>query len=1007
MPYAGRPATHRIRIGAMGPIGAAALASGLLWSGTSAAQEQSAAPQPTAATATTDDIVVTGSRLGRTTFDTPTPVTVMDDKSLKALAVTNIGATLVQLPAMRASTTPATQGFGSFNVGANIVNLRGIGVTRNLVLVDGRRFAPSTREGSVDLNLVPSNLVSRIEVVTGGASAAYGSDAIAGAVNVILDKKFTGLKGQGDFGVSDYGDGKDYHASLAFGTDFGGTRGHFIIGGEYDNQKGIGNCFTRAWCTAGANVTNAGYASNNGNPNFVRLNENAGWFFNSAGVVSINNNTSATTAAIRNLRGTGGITFAPNGAVLPYTPGTIRFGLSQVGGDIYPTYTDSNITVPVERYTGFAHADFALTDSLNAFAEGSYGHIKGTLLQTAYFSGTLPIFSDNPYIPAEMRAALGLATPAPPPLSGDRPAAAAFSLGRVFDDVGRGLSISTADSYRFTGGLSGKLGASWNWDGYYQYGRTDRLQTVANDLITGDPSQPLGVPASYALSNARFYYALDAVTDPATGNPTCRALLSSSAAVRQAASGCVPINLFGTGNVTQPGKNFIFGTLREDIRLQQHVVAANLRGTLGDLGAGPIAVAAGGEYRNDRIRVAHDALSNQYAYFQNFGSDYHGTSNVLEGYAELGVPLVRNASWTKSLSLDGAVRVTHYDIKGFGSYLRVNTENKFTRATWKASATWEPVDWLRLRLTQSHDIRAPNFAELYLASASSFTPIVNRFNPAQTTPPSILSGGSPTLKPETADTTTGGIVFQPRGGLAGLRVSVDYYRIRVKDFISTAPGGVQSIIDRCFASVQIACAAITLDSGNNITQIRNVQLNLDRLLTDGIDIEAAYRIRLPGSGTSLGLRGLATYVSRLESTTFGTTIDRAGQTGQAAAVAAPRWLANAYLTYDSPRVNVTVQGRYIAPGKFDALYLAPGDPGFATTLPNSINDNRVSERFYVNLFGSFHLWGTKPHGIEIFGAVNNLFGVAPPAAPETQFYTNPTYFDTIGRYYRMGMRFQF
>src|SRR5262249_25054748 len=154
-------------------------------------------------------------------------------------------------------------------------------------------------------------------------------------------------------------------------------------------------------------------------------------FFNAGGVVSLNNTTSTGTIAaqVRDLRGTGGITFAPDGSVRAYIPGSVRFGLTQVGGDLYPTYTDANITVPVERYTGFAHADYALNDAINAFVEGSYGHIKGTLLQTAYFSASLPIYADNPFIPTEVRAVVG-AAPAVP--SGDRPAAATFTLGRVF-----------------------------------------------------------------------------------------------------------------------------------------------------------------------------------------------------------------------------------------------------------------------------------------------------------------------------------------------------------------------------------------------------------------------------------------------------------------------------------------------------------------------------------------------------------------------------------------------
>ena len=214
----------------------AAIACALLWGGAGHAQdatqalnatstpEQATAPAETspALQASGQDIIVTGSRLARSTFSAPTPVTVVGAEDFERLAITNVGEGLNELPAFRPSTTPTTQGFGSFNVGAQIVNLRGLGVTRNLILVDGRRFAPTTREGSVDLNLIPSIMIARTEVVTGGASAAYGSDAIAGVVNIILDKRLDGVKAQVDQGISEAGDGRDFHAGVAFGTGFAG-----------------------------------------------------------------------------------------------------------------------------------------------------------------------------------------------------------------------------------------------------------------------------------------------------------------------------------------------------------------------------------------------------------------------------------------------------------------------------------------------------------------------------------------------------------------------------------------------------------------------------------------------------------------------------------------------------------------------------------------------------------------------------------------------------------------
>ncbi len=287
------------------------------------AQQNPAPRQPAETSATEAElIIVTGSRLSRSTFDSPQPVTVLGAEQFEELQITNVGEGIAELPAFRPSNNPATNGFGSFNVGAQIVNLRGLGVNRNLVLVDGRRFAPTTREGSVDLNFIPSTLVSRVEVVTGGASAAYGSDALAGAVNVVLDTRLEGFKAQIDYGISQENDGENLHAGAAFGTAFAGGAGHFVIGGEYSDQSKVGSCFTRDWCEVGSVVTNPGFgastASPNGNglPQYVRSDDNAGWFLNNSGIVSRVNNATGVGNLIANSRGSGAITFGPNGQVL-------------------------------------------------------------------------------------------------------------------------------------------------------------------------------------------------------------------------------------------------------------------------------------------------------------------------------------------------------------------------------------------------------------------------------------------------------------------------------------------------------------------------------------------------------------------------------------------------------------------------------------------------------------------------------------------------------------------
>jgi outer membrane receptor protein involved in Fe transport len=992
----------------------AASALGALAGAPALAQDQSApasAEQPAAAA--DRQIIVTGSRLGRSTFDTPSPVTVLGGEDLARRGITNVAEALTELPAFRDTTSPTTQGWGSFNVGARIVNLRGLGVTRNLVLVNGRRFAPTTREGSVDLNFVPSILIDRTEIVTGGASAAYGSDAVTGVVNVVLDNDLEGLKAEADFGISDEGDGERYHAALAFGTALG-DRGHFVIGGEYADQKGIGSCFTRDWCTGGAISTNLGYAAGNGLPNLVRSNDNGGFRFNNGGVIY---GTTPFTSRF-NLFGTGGITFDENGQAQPFRVGNPSFGIVQVGGDTVPTYSLANITVPVERYSVNAYAEYELTDTVTLFAEGTYGHVYGELLQTAFFNPALPVFVDNPYIPAAVRAVLDAPYRAQPtgPVSLTRPSTApgsplqAFQFGRLFDDLARGFSTSEADTWRAAVGLEGTFAGDWAWDGYYQYSRTDRLQQVENNLVVGDPVMSLGNPATIARSNALFYFAADAVIDPVTGAPTCRALLSDDPTLVAAAAGCVPLNLFGPGNYDPAALDYVYETLVEDIVLQQHVVAANLRGTVATLPGGDLAVAVGGEFRRDSIDVTHDDLSNVYAYFQNFGADYDGKTEVIEGYIEVGLPLLADLPGVRSLNVDAALRQTHYDISGFGSYLRTQAENSFDATAWKVSANWEPTEWLRIRASRSRDIRAPNFAELFLASASSFTTVNNRFNPSQTSNPNLVNGGSPFVEPEKADTWQVGAILTPGGALDGLRISVDYFDIQVNGYVGSPPGGFQNIIDECFRGRQAACGLIndgSIAMGEDITEIRSISLNLEELRTDGIDIEADYRIELGGQNQLL-LRGLATWTHELSTLSFGQYIDRVGQTGVAAAIAAPEWSANGFVTFVNPGFTLGVQGRYIDSGVIDTLYTDPSDPGYSPTLQNSINDNSVPSRFYVNMFGTAKIPGFgEDQGFELFFRINNLFNKEPPIVPETQFPTNPVYFDTIGRYYTVGARARF
>jgi outer membrane receptor protein involved in Fe transport len=958
-----------------------------------------------------EQVVVTGSRIAPTGFTTPTPVTVLGAEAIAELGIINIGAGANQLPAFRATTTPATNGWGSFNVGAQIVNLRGLGVNRNLVLVDGRRFAPVTRESTVDLNLIPSGLVERLDVVTGGASAAYGSDAIAGAVNVILNKNLTGIKAQLDYGLSGEGDGDNYHVALAGGSSFAGGRGHFVLGGEYAKQDGIGDCFTREYCEAGAAVNNSGVAAVAGLPNFVLVKGSGGFLANFNGVINQLNNNTAATAAIRNLFGTGGVTFDDAGNPVPYTLGRPASGNTGAGSQTVSSFTTAQLEVPVERYATYGHAWYDLNDSVRWFVEGSYGHVEGSTLQTYYFGAPISVFNDNPFVPAQIRALLPPASATPSPL---RPAANAAAFNLAVLGQRRGDSSSEADTWRATTGLSWHINDKWSADTYYQYAETDRLQQVDNNLVVG-AQRVISRPGSGGVSNAGSYaywaWANDPVYNPADAalpvaqrRIVCRASISTDAALRAAAADCVPFNPFGQ-TASEAALDYVYGTLVEDIAISQHVVSANVTGPVAELWAGPLSIAAGLEFRRDETRVVHDDLSNLFAYFQNFGADYNGDQDVYEGYLETELPLARDMTGIEALSLNAAVRRTRYEISGFGGYNQADASNSFNATTWKVGMVWEPVDWARLRFTISRDIRAPNFAELFLASASSFTSVQNRFlpgNPSEN--PTLLNGGNPQLGPETGKTKTVGIVLQPPF-IEGLSLSLDYYDIKVTDYIG-GPGGAQTVVDRCaLNNIQQFCDLITLGAGQTLVEVANANVNLQWLKNRGLDAEIAYRLPLSRFSSLPGrfdFRLLANHALENSTNLFGVTTDRVGETG---GVGAADWTATLITGFSHDRFQVNVTTRFISEGKFNVLYTGPDSPAYDPTRPNSVSDNTVPSATYFNLNASMNFGAQK--NTEVFAQVNNLFDRAPPFAPQLAYPTNPVYFDQIGRTYRFGVRMKF
>ncbi|HWJ69916.1 MAG TPA: TonB-dependent receptor [Sphingobium sp.] len=918
-----------------------------------AASAEADAAAPGQADAAQDAIVVTGSRIARAGFTAPTPVTVLGMDRLQNSAASSVGDAIQQLPSVLPTVSATTAGVTIGAGGYRTIDLRGLGAPRTLVLVDGRRFIGSTSQGTVDTNLIPGILVDRVEVVTGGASAAYGSDAVAGVVNFILNKKLDGIRLNFQSGISQAGDDHDVLLSGAAGTSFADGRGHAIFGVEYADNRGVGNCYrepmpNRRFCQEEWQVLSNTTPGVNGYPAYYTTDNVHTGLLAQGGVIN--------SGPLR------GNQFNAAGELVPFTYGILQ-GLFMGGGSgeyENPFRTAGVIKVPVERIATFGHVDFDFTDHLSGFAEASFGRVNVITSGSQIRDTGLVIQRSNPFLtPAtvDRMTALDLQT---------------LTVGRAGDDLGFATGDTTVETWRATAGLEGRISDRLKWDVYYQYGRTDFSQAVSNNRI-----------------GANFTRAIDAARDPVTNEIVCRATLSADPAVRAAAQGCVPLNIIGANRFSPEAKAYSFGTALQDTKLEQHVVAANLSGSLVDLWAGPVSFAVGAEHRQDSISGTTDPISQKLGFYVSNGTAFTAPAvKVTEGYLEGLVPLLNDAPLARHLELNGAVRYTDYSTSGGVT-------------TWKIGAVYEPVREIRFRGTRSRDIRAPNVSELFSPLTSSFSSILDRRTGVNTLTP-ILRGGNADLRPEVADTWTAGVVLQPDFGfLDGLRFSVDYYDIEIRDAIGAI--GAQTIANRCFEGAQEFCQYLVIGPDKVIQQATDRFLNVNRLTTRGLDFELDYSVNTAGAGR-WSFRGLATRVLELVTTDSAGSVDRAGQTGVpvSAIPGIPDWTLDGSLTWDAHPVSVTFQGRYIAQGKYDVTLIGPDEPGYSMTAPNSINNNIVDSYFIANLSVRFNVG--KDDRFQFYGVVNNLFNRVPPLSPGSQGYANAVLFDQVLRTFRAGVR---
>ncbi len=900
-----------------------------------------------------EELVVTGSRIARAGFVAPTPVTAVSAEEARLSAPNDIADALATLPAFRGlsvrSQDTGTSSNGS--AGASLLSLRGLGPNRTLVLLNGRRVVSSNVNGSTDVNLIPQSLISRVDVVTGGASAAWGSDAMAGVVNFALDTRFEGFKGEMQGGLSKYNDAGSYKANLTFGRSFLGERGRIIGSAEYFHRDPISTYSTkRPW-----------------------RNSVTGWITNASGATP----TRVLAEDIRyTARSYGGMIpsgplrgtqFLAGGVPAPFNYGPLVGSVMGVGGD-GPT-PQAPMGAKVDRWTAFTHAEFDISDKLTGFVE-----LMGASSDTPYMqyynytagAGVQTIYSGNPFIPASIQQAMVAQN------------IASFPLARYSPDLPTNVADNHSSTRRLAVGVDGKFGADWTYNLYYTRGKSH--QKVYNRHI---------------VVNRNFYAATDAVAHPVTGVIVCRSQYYEGNTFVPGGTGrdpgCVPLNPFGVGSISPAAAAYVTGDSWKDLNLTQNVVSAAAQGSLPFLALWdePASIAFGAEYRKETADQTTDPISQLYndytglrggppsqvgqqgGFYASNPQPVSGEISIKEAFVEVGLPIVRDQPFFDELSVNGAARIADYSTSG-------------AVGTWKLGAVWRPIDEVKLRLTRSRDIRSPNITELFSGGAQS-TNFVFDSKTSTTVPYTGQTKGNPNLEPETADTLTFGVVYEP-SYVPGLGLSVDYYDIDITGAVATL--GAQGTLDECNRGSALACSQIQSIGG--AYRMALTPLNLARLQNRGVDIEASYSF--PFFDGRMNLRALANRTLKNKTLTPGSVaIDRATEAGEDNLTVTAAW--------ERGPLTIFVMERYVSAGLYRAEYVTGVD----------IDYNHVPEKWYTDLTVKYKFEALSSQN-EAFLTINNLFNRKPAVNNSlSTFISESDYsrYDPIGRYFTAGVRFRY
>ncbi len=948
-------------------------------------------PAPAKPAATdTPEVVVTGSRIMSRGFTQPTPTTTLSSMEIAKTAEPNIFNTIAELPSLQGSTGRATSvGSTSSGIqGLSSFSLRGLQPIRTLTLLDGQRVVPANVTGVPDISQFPQLLVKRVDVVTGGASASYGSDAIGGVVNFITDKKFEGVKANLEAGQTTYGDDQNITAQLAWGHGFLNDRLHVEASGEFSKEGGVPSpgfgevgANGRDWYNSPAFQVRPIGQTNDGKPQYTYVEHAQQYQYAKYGLI--------TSGPLQ------GTAFGANGTPYQFQYGSngVPTGTGAVtncvnpfcvGGDLNGLVgAGTNLAMNLKRTVAYTRVGYDLNDDNEIYMTANLAEVKAQFSPNpgAAKNANLTIQCSNPFVPASIQAACVTNN------------ITSFQFGTSNAEFPNNIDVHpTRRQERFVVGADGKFnafGTNWSYDAYAEHG------TNHTDILV------------YNMSlNSRYVAAIDAIAGP-NGTVICRDPVARAA-------GCKPLNVIGNVPASAEAMAYIEpakGPQQHTIQTQD-VASLNVTGEPFALWAGPVAVAAGVEWRKEHYKVRADPygtgvsadspnsadypadpLLNTSIGNNWYAGNYHnaqGTYTVGEGYLELNVPVLSSATWGDA-NINLADRRTHYSTSG-------DVES------WKVGANWKTgISGLRLRAVTSQDVRAPNLSELYAAALVTNNVVSYQGNTITVQQRTI---GNVNLRPELARNTEIGIVLTQPDWLPGFSASVDFFDIKVNDVISSL--SAQQEVDLCVAGNQEICSAMVLNStavnGNYVT----VQaFNLASLSTKGYDIEAQYRFKL----ASLGLPG--TFTVRALGTHTDSFLTNPGVIGtipsESAGVnqgATPTWKVLGVQSWENDKITVNLTERWISDGVYNNEWIeCQTNCPVATITHPTIYDNKMKGATYIDI-GATYAVSKK---ITAYAKVDNLLNVDPVPSPQTNvtYGVNPLLYDVLGRMYRVGVRYNF